>query len=185
MATLGLAWTACALRQKVHLTLACSNTVIFSRPVLSTRWLTFTGTNGAQLCCFRFPSSICVGIGQVSWFNTDAFKHHTESRQASSIDCVCVRACVCVQMLATVLVLWVGKAARVISFPDFDETIPRKVRPPTVCPYSPAWSRVLFCWPQFRFSLLSLYTNTWARELFACFTITDRLTWDQFLLTAV
>ena len=36
----------------------------------------------------------------------------------------------CAQMLATVIVLWVGKAARVISFPDFDESIPRKVRPP-------------------------------------------------------
>lgn len=35
----------------------------------------------------------------------------------------------CVQMLATVVVLWVGKAARVISFPDCDESIPRKVRP--------------------------------------------------------
>lgn len=31
-------------------------------------------------------------------------------------------------MLATIVVLWVGKAARVISFPDCDESIPRKVR---------------------------------------------------------
>uniref|UniRef100_A0A8C7VMN0 Sugar phosphate transporter domain-containing protein n=2 Tax=Oncorhynchus mykiss TaxID=8022 RepID=A0A8C7VMN0_ONCMY len=45
---------------------------------------------------FRFPSSICVGIGQ---------------------------------MLATVVVLWVGKALRVLSFPDFDHSIPRKTFP--------------------------------------------------------
>uniref|UniRef100_A0A665VU86 Sugar phosphate transporter domain-containing protein n=2 Tax=Echeneis naucrates TaxID=173247 RepID=A0A665VU86_ECHNA len=52
--------------------------------------------NKSILTNYRFPSSICVGIGQ---------------------------------MLATVLVLWVGKAARVISFPDCDETIPRKTFP--------------------------------------------------------
>uniref|UniRef100_A0A673CCA5 UDP-N-acetylglucosamine/UDP-glucose/GDP-mannose transporter-like n=1 Tax=Sphaeramia orbicularis TaxID=375764 RepID=A0A673CCA5_9TELE len=52
--------------------------------------------NKSVLTNYRFPSSICVGIGQ---------------------------------MLATVIVLWVGKAARVISFPDFDESIPRKTFP--------------------------------------------------------
>lgn len=52
--------------------------------------------NKSVLTNYRFPSSICVGIGQ---------------------------------MLATVIVLWVGKVARVISFPDCDETIPRKTFP--------------------------------------------------------
>ncbi|XP_045906304.1 solute carrier family 35 member D1a isoform X3 [Micropterus dolomieu] len=52
--------------------------------------------NKSVLTNYRFPSSICVGIGQ---------------------------------MLATVVVLWVGKAARVISFPDCDESIPRKAFP--------------------------------------------------------
>uniref|UniRef100_A0A669DEZ5 Solute carrier family 35 member D1a n=1 Tax=Oreochromis niloticus TaxID=8128 RepID=A0A669DEZ5_ORENI len=52
--------------------------------------------NKSVLTNYRFPSSICVGIGQ---------------------------------MLATVIVLWVGKVARVISFPECDETIPRKTFP--------------------------------------------------------
>uniref|UniRef100_A0A8C2XRA5 Solute carrier family 35 member D1a n=1 Tax=Cyclopterus lumpus TaxID=8103 RepID=A0A8C2XRA5_CYCLU len=52
--------------------------------------------NKSVLTNYRFPSSICVGIGQ---------------------------------MLATVVVLWVGKASRVISFPDCDESIPRKTFP--------------------------------------------------------
>uniref|UniRef100_A0A667ZHZ8 Solute carrier family 35 member D1a n=1 Tax=Myripristis murdjan TaxID=586833 RepID=A0A667ZHZ8_9TELE len=52
--------------------------------------------NKSVLTNYGFPSSICVGIGQ---------------------------------MLATVVVLWVGKAVRVISFPDFDESIPVKTFP--------------------------------------------------------
>ncbi|XP_028300608.1 solute carrier family 35 member D1a [Gouania willdenowi] len=46
--------------------------------------------NKSVLTNYSFPSSICVGIGQ---------------------------------MLATVVVLWVGKTVRVISFPDFDDSI--------------------------------------------------------------
>ncbi|KAJ8392583.1 hypothetical protein AAFF_G00074610 [Aldrovandia affinis] len=52
--------------------------------------------NKSVLTNYRFPSSICVGIGQ---------------------------------MLATVLVLGLGKVLRVITFPDFDQDIPRKTFP--------------------------------------------------------
>ncbi|KAJ8376221.1 hypothetical protein SKAU_G00068010 [Synaphobranchus kaupii] len=45
---------------------------------------------------YRFPSAICVGIGQ---------------------------------MLATVLVLGLGKVLQIITFPDLDDTIPRKTFP--------------------------------------------------------
>ncbi|XP_013868738.1 UDP-glucuronic acid/UDP-N-acetylgalactosamine transporter [Austrofundulus limnaeus] len=52
--------------------------------------------NKSVLTGYSFPSSICVGIGQ---------------------------------MLATVMVLWVGKAVKVITFPDFDESVPHKTFP--------------------------------------------------------
>uniref|UniRef100_A0A3P9BTI6 Solute carrier family 35 member D1 n=1 Tax=Maylandia zebra TaxID=106582 RepID=A0A3P9BTI6_9CICH len=52
--------------------------------------------NKSVLTNFRFPSSTCVGIGQ---------------------------------MLATVVVLRIGKMLGVISFPDLDSSIPRKMFP--------------------------------------------------------
>ncbi|KAG5276070.1 hypothetical protein AALO_G00127570 [Alosa alosa] len=52
--------------------------------------------NKSVLTSYGFPSSICVGIGQ---------------------------------MLATLVVLQVGKVLKVISFPDFDRSIPQKTFP--------------------------------------------------------
>ncbi|MGH0164582.1 UNVERIFIED_CONTAM: hypothetical protein FKN15_055232 [Acipenser sinensis] len=66
--------------------------------------------NKSVLTNYRFPSSICVGLGQ---------------------------------MVATVVVLWVGKALGVIHFPDFDMNIPRKKE---VLPPSPADSNCNDIW---------------------------------------
>ncbi|XP_012683320.1 UDP-N-acetylglucosamine/UDP-glucose/GDP-mannose transporter-like [Clupea harengus] len=52
--------------------------------------------NKSVLTYYRFPSSLCVGIGQ---------------------------------MLATIIVLWMGKTLKVIRFPDFDKSIPGKTFP--------------------------------------------------------
>lgn len=77
---------------------------------------------------YRFPSSTCVGIGQVSLPERvlSLFDDNFLLTQ-TCCDLPCLPASITLQMLATVIVLRTGKMLGVISFPDMDLSIPRKV----------------------------------------------------------
>lgn len=72
-------------------------------------------------CAYRFPSSVCVGIGQVSLAES-----HLNGARGTDLNSL--SALITWQMLATIVVLRVGKLLGVIWFPDMDLSIPRKVR---------------------------------------------------------
>uniref|UniRef100_A0AAZ3Q719 Sugar phosphate transporter domain-containing protein n=1 Tax=Oncorhynchus tshawytscha TaxID=74940 RepID=A0AAZ3Q719_ONCTS len=99
--TAPLFWSACnnavhSVKHPLHMRRYCPCSRLFAAVFYGLSSFLIVVVNKSILTNYRFPSSICVGIGQ---------------------------------MLATVVVLWVGKALRVLSFPDFDHSIPRKTFP--------------------------------------------------------